>query len=453
MGRVILAAMGSGSGKTIITCGILNALKDMGLKVKSYKCGPDYIDPMFHERVLGIPSDNLDSFFSTKEQLCELLEIGEAFDISIIEGVMGIYDGLGGITDTGSSYDLAKITDTPVILIVNAKGMGRTLISMVKGVLADDKEHRIKGIILNRISDAFYNTISGIMEEETRVPVIGYIKEMKDVLIESRHLGLKLPEEITDLKNQVENIANSLKSTVSLEMILDIARTAPNVNNIKCQADYAYDESIYDKKVRLAVAKDEVFCFYYEQNFRVLEKEGVEIVFFSPLHDINLPKDIDGILLGGGYPELRLKELAGNAGIKIEIKNAIEKGIPSLAECGGFMYLHNAIIDEDDNEFEMVGAIDGKCFNTGKLCRFGYVDLKIGEHNLKGHEFHYYDSTLNGEDNTAIKPLTGKMWKYGYYDKNKIWGFPHLYYGSCEKLIEDFVLEMRNYRKDRYENE
>ena len=450
MGRVILSATGSGSGKTIITCGIMQALKNKGLNVKSYKCGPDYIDPMFHQNVLDIPSDNLDSFFSTKEHLIELLSLGEDFDISVIEGVMGIYDGLGGVTDTGSAYDLARITDTPIVLIVNANGVGRTIIPIVKGIIAEDTDNRIKGIILNRISESFYNTISPIMEEEIGVPVIGYLPTIKNICLESRHLGLKLPSEINDLKNQVDVIANLVKDKIDLERLMDIAGEAFSWG----QTPYGGQTpgrglSPEKPHVRLAVAKDEVFCFYYEENFRILKRMGVNIEFFSPIHDEKMPEAVDGLLLGGGYPELRLEELSNNKSMRDSIKKAIDNGMPSMAECGGFMYLHNAIINDDGMKYEMVGVIDGECHNTQKLCRFGYVDLNIDKYKVKGHEFHYFDSSANGNECKATKPVTGKSWNYGYYDEKKIWGFPHLYYPSAPEFVTNFIASMRNYRIGR----
>lgn len=458
MRRIIISAIGSGSGKTIITCGLLKALKNRGLAVRAFKCGPDYIDPMFHSRVVGVPSENLDTFFCDKKQIEEILlgsyTTGSTTDngdkritadidtIQVIEGAMGIYDGLGGVSKKGSVYELASETHTPIILIVNAKGMGPTIISLIKGILADDKEKLIKGIILNNISSGYYNTIYPVLEKETGVKVIGYVPKLEDVSLDSRHLGLKLPEEIYGLTQMVDKLATQVEATIKIDELIKISTQAAN---IEYKVDESSNKSFVEliKKLgmikentpsRIAVARDEVFCFYYEENLRQLKNAGAELVYFSPLHDEILPNNITGILLGGGYPELRLAELEANKSMRISIKSAIENGMPSIAECGGFMYLHDCIVDDSGVERAMVGVIKGKCYNTGKLCRFGYVDLQVGDFSLKGHEFHYYDSTCAGADAIATKPISGLSYEWGYVGDNHIWGYPHLYYASAKNV-------------------
>lgn len=449
MSRIILTAISSGSGKTIVTCGLLKALKNRGLYPQAYKCGPDYIDPMFHTRVIGVPSENLDTFFMNEKQIKKLLAGNEnkktdSKEIQVIEGAMGIFDGLGGVSSKGSVYDVACQTSSPILLLVDAKGMGPTMIAVIRGILEQDTEHLIQGIILNQISKGFYDTISPLLEEKTHLSVLGFIPKMQGIHLDSRHLGLKLPGEIIDLEDMVERIAKQIEESVNLDRLLEIAAKAPNF------ADVAKDAKLNavnpkQEPVRLAIAKDEVFCFYYEENLRLLQKAGVSLVPFSPIHDQKLPENISGILLGGGYPELRLQELCENISMRESIKKAIESGMPSMAECGGFMYLHDSIQDENAVSYEMVGAISGECYNTGKLCRFGYVDLEIGDYRVKGHEFHYFDSSANGSDAIAVKPVSGKSWKFGYVSENHIWGYPHLYYGSCPKMVYDFVKEMRKY--------
>lgn len=453
MGRVILTAIKSGSGKTTITCGLLKELKHRGYAVKSYKCGPDYIDPMFHKRVLGIPSENLDLFFSDAEYISSIINKEKDIQISVIEGAMGIYDGILGRRKEGSVYDLAVKTNTPVVLIVDAQGMGNTITSVIKGIKADDDNGLIKGVILNRISENFYKTISKDIEAETGIRVLGYVGKISGVSIDSRHLGLKLPNEIKELDSQLETVREEISKTVDVEDVISIAdMAADTVEDIveKSDADTS-DATIKETKVanrpRLAVAYDEAFCFYYEDNLRVLKEAGAEIVYFSPIHDKELPENISGLLIGGGYPELKLSELEENESMRHSIKAAINNGIPSLAECGGFMYLHEAINTEDRN-YNMVGVIPGNCFNTGKLCRFGYVNLAVSKYDIKGHEFHYYDSTCNGEAGMATKPGNGKSYPFGYYEKGRLWGFPHLYYGSCKNFIIDFVEAMKEYQEN-----
>lgn len=455
MNKVLLAAISSGSGKTTITCGLIKNLKNRGLSVKSYKSGPDYIDPMFHKKVLGIPSENLDLFFANEEHINSILYRNKDFDISVIEGAMGIYDGILGLDKNGSAYDLARKTNTPIILIVDAKGIGSTIISVIKGILLDDEEKLVKGVIFNRMSSNLYLSIKPTFESQTGIKALGYVPKLTDISIDSRHLGLKLPEEIKELDHHVETISDQISKTVDVDEIMAIASEMADCydENITCSlsGNEKPNENVPDNKLRLAVALDEAFCFYYEDNFRVLREQGIELCFFSPIHDTSLPNNISGIILGGGYPELKLNELEANISMKQSIKKALDSDIPSLAECGGFMYLHEGI-ELEDRYYELVGAVDGKCFNTGKLCRFGYVDVSVPRHDnktaytIKAHEFHYFDSTNNGSDVVATKPGNGKQWELGFVGKGKLWGFPHLYYSSCKEFIIDFVLAMEDYR-------
>ncbi len=444
MRRVIIAAISSGSGKTTITCGLLQALKEKGLQVQAYKCGPDYIDPMFHKKVLGIPSENLDLFFSTQSYITNILQKNKNADIAVIEGAMGIYDGIMGRNKDGSVYELAKKTDTPIVLLVDAKGMGNTLLSVIKGILLDDTEGLIKAVVFNRISAQFYESIAPLVEAETRLKVLGFVGKLNAVSIDSRHLGLKLPTEIETLEEQIGCVSRELAGHVDLDKILEIAEEAGDLDVFESSTP---EMELNEKKsVRLAVAMDEAFCFYYEDNFRVLEEAGASLVFFSPLHDETLPENIDGILLGGGYPELKCKELEANTKMRQSIKKIVEDGIPCIAECGGFMYLHD-VIETEEGSFSMVGAVSGKCYNTGKLCRFGYVDLAVSNYQMKGHEFHYYDSTNCGEDGVAVKPGKQKQWKFGFFSEGRLWGFPHIYYGSCPDFIKDFIAAVAEYRE------
>jgi len=444
MRRIILAGAGSGNGKTVITCGLLKSLMKKGYRVNSYKCGPDYIDPMFHKSVLGITSENIDTFFSDEEHIRKLLSYGKDYDISVIEGVMGIYDGLGGLSPEGSAYDLAAKTGTSIILVFNAKGMGRTMISQLKGIIADDHEKLIKGIILNQISAGYYETIAPLIEQETQVKIVGFVKDIKGLNIESRHLGLKKPEEIEDLDVQLEMLSKEMCESMDFESIIEIS-DAEDISEGLTVKDEAGMKMQSDKPV-LAVAYDEAFCFYYEENLRLLKEAGADIVYFSPLRDEKLPEGVSGLLIGGGYPELKLEELEKNETMRKSIRVALEDGMPCLAECGGFMYLHDAITGDAGKDYEMVGVVKGKCYNTGKLCRFGYVEVSGNGIAAKGHEFHYYDSNANGSDMTAKKPVTKKEWKFGYADENRLWGYPHLYYASCMEIPEKFVKRMIEYK-------
>lgn len=440
---IMLAAPKSGSGKTTITCAMIKAFSDMGKKVRAFKCGPDYIDPMFHREVLGIPSENLDLYFVDEDYVAGLASQDNDSDITIIEGVMGLYDGLGGLTEEASSYHLACALDIPVILVIDAHGMGRSILAWVKGLLSMDRDKRIKGLILNRVSEHFYKELGPLIANETGIDVIGYFPDNKELKIESRYLGLTLPGEIDGIKEDLSRAADILAETVSIEKVIEIAGYSRLAGH-NSQHIPTIDSSA---KLRIAYAKDEAFCFYYEENLRILEGMGAEMVPFSPIHDDKLPDDISGLLLGGGYPEQYADKLTANVSMRDSIKAAIASGLPSVAECGGFMYLHDAIVTKEGIRYDMAGVIPGECRYAGHLVRFGYIELtdetgsflEKKDSSIRGHEFHYYDSDSNGEDARAVKPVTNRSWKSSHISEDHWWGFGHLYYGSNTDFVKHFV--------------
>lgn len=456
--RVMLAAPKSGSGKTTITCALLMALKNRGEQAVSYKCGPDYIDPMFHEKIIGIPSKNLDTFFTGEDVTRELfLKNRTEKDFAVIEGVMGLYDGLGGVRKEGSSYHLAKVTETPIILVIDAKGMGCSVISVIAGFLAYDKRHLIQGVILNKMSNSYYDIIKPMIEEELRIRVLGYFPDQKNIRIESRHLGLVMPDESADIRKQLQILSEELEKTVDVDAIKHIAEQACDLTDPhkRRKRDICTDGKESGKPV-IAVARDAAFCFYYADNLLMLEEKGAEIVYFSPLQDTKLPNPCDALLIGGGYPELYAKELSRNISMKNAIKQAFEKGMPVVAECGGFMYLHDTMTDQSGVRYAMVGAVPAACEYKGKSVRFGYIEIKekqkcfLPEGELiRGHEFHYFDSTDNGESCIAVKPTTGREYSCVMTGKNYWLGFPHLYYPSNPVFAENFVKKAGKYKKGK----
>lgn len=471
--RIMIAAPKSGSGKTTITCGLLQIFKENGEDISSCKCGPDYIDPMFHRQVLGIPARNLDTFFTGENGTRKLfLKDRREDELVVMEGVMGLYDGLGGIREEGSSYHLAKVTQTPIVLVVDAKGMGRSVIPLIAGFLSYDKAHLIRGVIFNRMSAAYYEILSSLAEEELGIAVLGYFPENKDLQIASRHLGLCMPGELEDLQGQIRVTAEKLRETVDISKLLQIAEEAEPLEidstegasqpKKECGEEAAEEpESTEDGETmhpRIAVARDEAFCFYYEENLRLLEQAGAELVFFSPLHDRVLPENIHGMLLGGGYPELYAGQLSENDVMRTAIREAVTGGLPTVAECGGFLYLHTTLTDREGHSYPMAGVLPGKCFDTGKLVRFGYIELEEpGGHflphgsRIRAHEFHYYDSEDNGADCIAYKPTTGRNYPCIHVGENHWYGFPHLYYPSCPEFAERFVEKAAQYKQHRKE--
>lgn len=453
--RILLAAGSSGSGKTLITCGLLEALVERGLKTASFKCGPDYIDPMFHSRVIGTKSRNLDTFFTGSEVTKYLLtRNARDCEIAVMEGVMGFYDGVAGTTTTASAYDLAKVTDTPVILIVNSRGMSVSLAAYVKGFLEYKKDSHIKGVIFNQMSPMLYPRMKKLLEEELGVAVLGYVPKVEDCVIESRHLGLVLPDEIPELKDRLHKLAGVLEETLDIDRILKLAGEAPDLLDAKPESvtDFRLSEP-----VRIGVAEDEAFCFFYADNFRLLGEMGAEIVPFSPMEDKQLPDDLDGLLLYGGYPELNGKKLEQNTTMKDMIREKLKAGMPCMAECGGFMYLHEEMEGMDGNFYQMAGVIPGKAYRTPKLSRFGYVTLTqkkpalgmedFGE--IPAHEFHYFDSENCGGDFHAAKQESKRGWDCIHGTDTMLAGFPHLYYYGNPEVPKAFLKKCLAYKKQR----
>ncbi|MBO5597999.1 MAG: nicotinate-nucleotide--dimethylbenzimidazole phosphoribosyltransferase [Oribacterium sp.] len=573
---IVIAADKSGSGKTTVTCGLISVLKKRGLKVQSFKCGPDYIDPMFHREVLGVPSGNLDSFFVSGEMLRRLYaeRAGNA-DVSVIEGVMGYYDGLGGVSAEGSTWEITDIIGSPAILVMDCKGASVSVAALIRGMLdfadhiglggtdekvireerfsgretlrddekysKDDSEKTsedsvteqnrrntsvIRGVILNRVSPVFYERLKGVIEEACpELKVLGYLPDMPEMQVPSRHLGLIEPEDMESFSRWAETVSEQLEKTVDIDGILELAETcisgeavvASNLNHKedfsksaqgKCEKDIrdiseeanrseyksapVYtsgdsrtmkvseeginepescipDISVYKLKnrVRIGIAEDEAFNFYYQENRELLEKMGAELVTFSPLHDEKLPEDIDGIIIGGGYPELYGSALEANVSVRTEISGLIKSGIPIIAECGGYMYLNasvsvpqdNVIAGESEgndavskvsvekftknksdeskindvkkindnaareelicertldrkNSFQMCGVFSGNAVKRERLVRFGYVSAETKSAGLfgpagtvlKGHEFHRFDCEFNGDGFILTKP-------------------------------------------------
>ena len=455
--RILLAAGASGSGKTLITCGLLQALVNRGLKVASFKCGPDYIDPMFHSRVIGTRSRNLDTFFTDGDRTRYLLAKNASdCEIAVMEGVMGYYDGVGGITSRASAYDLASTTDTPVILIVNSRGMSVSLAAYVKGFLEYKKDSHICGVIFNQMSPMLYPRMKKLLEAELSVKVLGYVPKVEDCVIESRHLGLVLPEEIPELKSRLQKLSEVLEKTLDIDGILELAGEAPELaapeTEMLIQKDTAFGYRT-EEKVRIGVADDEAFCFFYADNLNLLEQMGAELVRFSPIHDRELPENLDGLLLSGGYPELNGEALEENQEMCTRIREVIRDGMPCLAECGGFMYLHQEMEDMEGKQRRVCGVIPGRAYRTPKLNRFGYItltekqDTGLGE--IPAHEFHYFDSTDCGEDFHAAKPVSKRGWDC-IHDRGRLMaGFPHLYYYGNPRVPARFLKNALEYKKER----
>ena len=455
--HIMLAAPKSGSGKTLLTCGLLEILRRRGLNPIACKCGPDYIDPMFHRYVLGIPGRNLDSFFLPAEGVREVLVDAvreEQAGIAVLEGVMGYYDGLGGTETSASSWEIAEITDTPAILVLDCKGASLSAAAMASGFLHFRKKSHIAGVILNRVSSMYYERLAAAVEEASGLPVLGYLPESEEYRMESRHLGLFLPGEIDRLRERIGRLADQMEKSIAVERVLEVAGMLPlrieNKEKEKAENESMEAESIakfpacqeqkVTSRVRIGVARDEAFCFYYQENFHLLEQMGAELVYFSPLRDKKIPDRVDGLLFGGGYPENYARELAKNAAMRESIRRSIAAGMPFLAECGGFLYLHRTLEGSDGKHWEMAGVYPFDAYRTNRLRRFGYVRLLTSSgQEIHGHEFHYWESEDPGTDWEAVKPTGNRSWRCIHEKGGQIGGFPHLYYASCPDFLRKWL--------------
>ena len=544
MAGVMIAAPGSGSGKTMVTCGLLTLLKRKGYNPAAFKCGPDYIDGLFHNQVLGVENGNLDSFFETGTHMRQKLSRSMERHFVVAEGVMGYFDGLGGVSVQGSSFEIGSILGLPAILVVDGRGASLSLMALIQGFLEydamlegkheekthdktdcdaecaagmqyeecrkrrwkeneenyheekshtsnglhgcvcgntdcheskDKKNNNIRGIFFNRMSPMIYNRIKPMVEELFRIPVIGYLPELNFLHVGSRHLGLVLPDEIDGIREQLEQLADRMDENLEWEPLLKIAAEAGgrdgevpvreeagagqqtgNVAGIKLG-----NEPGNIPHFRLGIARDEAFCFYYEDNLRAMEQAGARLVYFSLLHQEKLPDGLDGLILGGGYPENHGEALAANRTMRDSVAAAAASGMPILAECGGYLYLLDSLEGADGTVYPMAGVLKGHGYRAGKTGRFGYITLgpnrclpylREGEE-IKGHEFHYWDCDC-GEDEfcmTAAKPKGGRSWPCMRTAKQVMAGFPHLYYPSCPGLVRRFAGQCVEYgqRHDR----
>ena len=447
--RLLLCAPSSGSGKTTATCAMLRAFVRRGLSPMACKSGPDYIDPMFHTSVVGAKSCNLDLFFFSRETARALLQKNAAnAGVTILEGAMGYYDGIA-MTARASAYDLACATDTPAVLIVDGRGRALSIAAEVKGFLSFRNPSRIAGVIINRVSPMLYPRLAEAITQETGLPVFGYLPEMPDCTIESRHLGLVTASEIEDLQAKLDKLAAQAELTLDLDGLLTLASAAPEIT------DTLPALAPVSGAVRIGVARDKAFCFYYEDSLDVLRSFGAELVEFSPLYDAMLPENLQGLYLGGGYPELYARQLSENESMRRSVREAIAMGLPTIAECGGFLYLHKTLQDASGAKYAMVGALNAEAYPTGKLSRFGYVTLTANKDSLllnageriPAHEFHYWDSTVPGEDFTAQKPLSPRHWLAAVGTDSLYAGFPHVHFAARPESARRFLEKAAVYRR------
>ncbi|MEW9699100.1 cobyrinate a,c-diamide synthase [Paenibacillus sp. SI8] len=457
--RIVIAGTGSGVGKTTMTIGLMAALQKRGLIVQGFKCGPDYIDPTYHTAVTSRVSRNLDAWMAGREAVKEIyLRGSQGADISIVEGVMGMYDGKNPLTDEGSTADIGRILDAPVLLVVNIASMARSAAAIVRGFQQFGQGDRIVGVIANRAgSEGHFKMVKAAIEQECGIPVIGYLPREADIELPERHLGLVPSIERGEMQPFFDKLIERISTHIDLDKLLEIAACEPMASSSMATLSV---RSSNEKRVQIAVAKDAAFHFYYPENLELLEAGGGEIVYFSPLAGEEVPAEADGLYIGGGFPEEFAEQLAAHEHVKTSIRERVAEGIPTLAECGGFMYLTEQIVDTSGNVYPMVGIIPGRVSMGTKLAALGYREVEGGEGNFlfalgeraRGHEFHY--SSFQAKEGAQFNAAFQSKGRFGtkaegYTHKNVVAGYTHLYFASQPRMVDTWIKACETYRRNR----
>lgn len=391
--RVVIAGTNSGVGKTTIVAGMLRYLRDAGHGVQAFKVGPDYIDPGFHKEASGRDCYNLDTWLVPAEKLNDyFVKAAAGADLSIIEGVMGLYDG--GRDGVSSTAEIAKSLKAPVVLVIDCKAMGESAAAIAKGFRDYDSDLDFRGVILNRIGSANHELMIRSALERLQISVLGVIHRDERMKSPERHLGLTPVTEL-DVEDTLKVISQCMSESLDFESLLKIAKSAPDLQG---SAGLIHDvlDRAESTAVKIGVAFDEAFSFYYPASLEALEAQGAELVYFSPLRDKTLP-NVDALLFGGGFPEMFLQDLSANMSMREAIHKAADSGMPIYAECGGLMYLTAQVVDFEKQALPMVGLIPARCAMQDKLQRVGYVEATALQDNvlmpkgerLRGHEFHF----------------------------------------------------------------
>lgn len=456
MKSIIIASNSSGGGKTTFTLGFMKALKNRNLEVQGYKVGPDYIDPAFHKEVTQKASRNLDSYLMGEEGVVRNYLEGKG-DVGVIEGVMGLYDGIG-IDDKASTYEISKLLgNMPIVLVLSPKGQGASICAEVEG-FKNYKNANIAGVVLNSVSEKYYKLLKYAIEENCKVKVFGYLPKDEKISLSSRHLGLVQSMEIINLQEKLNICGKLIEEYVDIDGIID------KMQEFRGKAKTNEDNKNEEKFLRIGVALDKAFSFYYKDNLEYLEGLG-EVIYFSPINDKALPKNLDFLYIGGGYPEVFKEELENNYAMRSSIKKALDKGLKCYAECGGLMYLTKSI-----DGAEMVGFFNGNSEMTKRLQNFGYCKVKVNKKyfdkfldaalnasnknediiqeeyfEINAHEFH--KSQVNLEENKVYKvektQYDGEVikWQCGYIKGNTLAGYAHINFQSNIEFAKKIILD------------
>ncbi|GAB4504940.1 MAG: cobyrinate a,c-diamide synthase [Anaerolineales bacterium] len=446
--RFVLAAPSSGSGKTTLAVGLMSAFAER-LTVQGYKVGPDYIDPGYHTAATGRASRNLDTWMIPAARVKELFACSAlGADLCLIEGVMGLFDGYDGRTEAGSTAEVAKLLSAPVVLVIDVHSMARSAGAVALGFRQFDPQLNLAGVILNNVAGAAHAQWVTEAVQSVGLTVLGCVPRSENLRVPERHLGLYMAGERTATTQAFLQAAREVvRQDVDVSALEALARTAPAMED-------GVQSHLSTGEVRIGVARDEAFCFYYEDNFDLLRAAGAELVFFSPLHDSALPPALRGLYLGGGYPELYAAQLVENQSMRAALKSAIQSGIPTYAECGGLMALAQSYFDDAGNEYPMLGVLPGSTRLTGKL-KMGYREVValqssplLGkDQTARGHEFHYSEWLSPEESNSFAYSIQSRMGgepkPEGFVKDNLLASYVHLHFASNPDLAWNFVRACR----------
>ncbi len=451
---IIIAGTHSGSGKTTVSLGLMALLSEK-MAVQPYKTGPDYIDTAYHSVITGRKGRNLDTWLLDHHTNRYLFEKNLAgCEMAIIEGVMGYFDGKEMSSLIGSTAYLSKVIGVPTVLVVNGKGMAGSVVPLIKGFIDYDASNSIQGIIFNQVSDSHYRLLKEIVEKELSVTVYGYVENIPELSLKERHLGLTPVWEMQDFTTKLNLLKKRLSQTLDWKGLYELGKRRIPIH---------YESPLIQKQVpvRIGLAYDKAFNFYYEDNIDLLREMGGEVIPFSPIESTFIPDFLDLVILGGGFPEVFADQLEKNASLRQDLKRRLEHGLPYLSECGGMMYLCEKMIDLEGNTYDMTGYLRGYTEMTNRLQRFGYSTARIqapclyGESNgeIRLHEFH-----RSRDEIKEVKALSlyktksneiSKSWQCGYVKGSGISHYGHLHYYSQLEWIQSVYQKALAYGKSR----
>jgi cobyrinic acid a,c-diamide synthase len=441
--RLLIAGTASGVGKTTVVVGLTRALRARGLRVAVFKCGPDYLDPTYHARAAGRPSQNLDGWMMGRDAvLATFARAASGMDIALVEGVMGLFDGASPTSEEGSAAEIAKWLDAPVLVVVDASGMARTIAAIAHGFAGYDREIKVAGLVANRVGSRGHLEL--LRQAEATLPIVGGLPEDPALRFPERHLGLVRADEAAVSDAVLDLLGERVREWLDVDTILDLARGAaslPPATEVRPKAASA---------CRIGIAFDDAFHFYYEDNLRRLEEQGAELVRFSPIRDRALP-DVDGLYLGGGYPEAHAEALSQNRQMLEDVRALAVVGGPIYAECGGLMYLSEGIRTLDGRLHPMVGLVAGRAAMRDRLQSLGYVEVETRERSLlgpaglrfRGHEFRYSELEAGEPGDarlyTVRRRWNGATFQEGYLRGSVLASYVHAHWASNPAVAQAFV--------------